>query len=95
TPRPLRLHVLPAGAARDLRPVRPRLRPRDRQPAPRLPAAPRPCRPRHDGGHPMICARCQQPIESGQQYDRLTPDGGSVGKPDVYRHLACPGRRAS
>ncbi|CAM5524250.1 MULTISPECIES: hypothetical protein [Streptomyces] len=43
----------------------------------------------------MSCARCQQPIESGQQYDRLTPDGGSVGKPDILRHLACPGRRTS
>ncbi|WP_203605029.1 hypothetical protein [Streptomyces sp. SID8014] len=55
----------------------------------------RTCRPRHYGGHPMSCARCQQPIESGQQYDRLTPDGGSVGKPDILRHLACPGRRTS
>lgn len=40
----------------------------------------------------MICARCQQPILSGQQYDRLVPDGGSVGKPDVIRHLACTWR---
>lgn len=40
----------------------------------------------------MICARCQQPILSGQQYDRITPDGGSVGKPDVIRHLTCTWR---
>ncbi|MGW8387566.1 hypothetical protein ACWGMW_03170 [Streptomyces albidoflavus] len=40
----------------------------------------------------MICARCQRPIRAGQQYDRFVPDGGSVGKPDVLRHLVCPRR---
>ncbi|RZE18462.1 hypothetical protein C0Q96_29065 [Streptomyces albidoflavus] len=57
-----------------------------------MPASPRHHPRHHHGGHPMICARCQQPIRAGQQYDRLTPDGGSVGKPDVIRHLACPWR---
>ncbi|WP_436735976.1 hypothetical protein [Streptomyces sp. BBFR102] len=43
----------------------------------------------------MICARCDKTITPDEEYERLTPDAGSVGKPDVVRHLACPGRRTS
>ncbi|MEU7377604.1 hypothetical protein [Streptomyces albidoflavus] len=42
-----------------------------------------------------ICARCDKAIQPGEKYDRLTPDALSVGRPDVLRHLACPGRRTS
>ncbi|MFD5026971.1 hypothetical protein [Streptomyces sp. NPDC058373] len=41
----------------------------------------------------MICARCDKPILRGEEYDRLVPDAMSVGRPDVIRHLDCPGRR--
>ncbi|MBZ2409486.1 hypothetical protein [Streptomyces albidoflavus] len=40
-----------------------------------------------------ICARCDKPILRGEEHDRITPDGGSVGKPDILRHRDCPGRR--
>ncbi|MFP3118817.1 MULTISPECIES: hypothetical protein [Streptomyces] len=40
-----------------------------------------------------ICARCDKPILRGEEHDRTTPDGGSVGKPDIFRHCDCPGRR--
>ena len=40
-----------------------------------------------------ICARCDKAIQPGEKYDRLTPDALSVGRPDVIRHLVCPGRR--
>ncbi|PAX90362.1 hypothetical protein CLM85_01550 [Streptomyces albidoflavus] len=60
-----------------------------------MPAPPRPHPRRPHGGHPMICARCDKAIQPDEEYDRITPDALSVGKPDVIRHMACPGRRAS
>lgn len=40
----------------------------------------------------MICARCQQPIRPGEEYDRTPMHGASGGQPDVIRHLRCPDR---
>ncbi|MFF8568445.1 hypothetical protein ACF06N_26205 [Streptomyces albidoflavus] len=39
-----------------------------------------------------VCARCDKPIRPDEDYDRLAPDSMSGARPDVFRHLNCPGR---
>jgi hypothetical protein len=39
-----------------------------------------------EGGTPMICARCDQPIRPGQKYDTIVPDSMSGARPTLHVH---------
>ncbi|MFF1568636.1 hypothetical protein ACFVY1_34990 [Streptomyces sp. NPDC058293] len=38
----------------------------------------------------MICAKCQQGIKSGEEYDTITVHSASAAGATIHRHYVCP-----